>query len=337
MTDDKVPYLCGGTLFFLLLTARNRKNNARERAQGMADGMADRCVMDGLVYAVTGSHNPSIDSTLKKDTSKYRECEISGSINIPFNDASIADTYRSAIDDQYNDVFRRMTEFVTSYLDEAKFNILGKYLLEVIEQDEIADDEPLYYDGIHHPATKAELRVITDFNIQPFLIGIMRFILDHRKDNAGKATLEEWGVRSLGNERKFTKTDLGSSIIRKITLTLAEEIIQEKTQTATNTNSHKSSHDIIYEKIFASGKAMAGVWGKVVDALARDNTEKNKAENIEAEVVDDDEPSGTADDNVSYAKHAEPDSPRIQIVQNPTIYNQHAEKIYNIEHVDYLD
>lgn len=343
MANTKTPYLCGGTLFFLLLTARNKKKTARERAVGMADGMADRHVMDGLVYAVTGSHNPSVDSTLKKDTSKYRECDITGSINIPFDDPSTADTYRNEIKDSYKDAFNRMTDFVTSYLDENKYSTLGKYLIEVIEQDSISDDEVLYYDSGHSTKTKQELRAMTHFEIQPLLIGIMRFILDNRSDNSGKATLELWGTRNGTSERKLTKTNLGASITRRISISLAEETaetIADETDTEAHIASQKTSHDVINEHILASGKVLADAWGKAIDGLAREISSHDPID-TESESSDEAANEEPYDDSIGEGpKHAEqdvPKKPNIQIVQNPTIYNQHAEKIYNIEHVDHLD
>lgn len=51
---------------------------------------------------------------------------------------------------------------------------------------------------------------------------------------------------------------------------------------------------------------------------------------VKAEVVDDEEPSGAADENVQT-------DTRIQIVNNPTIVNQYGEKNIHIDHVDKLE
>ena len=98
MTDMQKPYLCGGTFFFLLLQARYSKTtSSRDHVNGEKEDKTDRYVMDKLVYAVTGNNSYNIDSTFKKDTSKYRECLIPGSDNIPFNDPAVAAAYFMAI------------------------------------------------------------------------------------------------------------------------------------------------------------------------------------------------------------------------------------------------
>lgn len=285
MSKEQIPYLCGGTLFNLLLTATYKKKSARERAQGISDNMSDRYVMNGLVYAVTGNSNPSIDSTLKKDTSKYKECHIPGSINIPFNDPNIANSYRDEITYHYDNVINRMTEFVRTYIDDTKYNLLGKYLLAVIEQDNIPEDEPIYYCEPTSGITKSALRTMTDFEIQALLIGIMRYILDNRRDNNGRSTLDMWRSQKNIIDGKLSVSSLSESINRKINVKLAP--IERFTDN--NNNNSTTAND--------NG-------GNIDDSDCNTNTTS---------------------------------APNIQIIQNPTIYNQHADKIYNIEHLENLD
>ena len=89
MTNNKVPYLCGGVLFFLLAQAKPSGGTARDHAAGVKDSHKAPTVMADLIYAVTGT--TGIEAS--KDTSNYRECVNSGSINVPFNDAVICDSY----------------------------------------------------------------------------------------------------------------------------------------------------------------------------------------------------------------------------------------------------
>lgn len=59
------------------------------------------------------------------------------------------------------------------------------------------------------------------------------------------------------------------------------------------------------------------------------NLESGKPDYIDAEVEDDDEPSGAAEEKSQ-------ESSRIQIINNPTIVNQYGEKNVHIEYVDKL-
>ena len=58
--------------------------------------------------------------------------------------------------------------------------------------------------------------------------------------------------------------------------------------------------------------------------------DQNDPEYVEAEVVDDEEPSGAADGK----KHTDA---RVQVINNPTIVNQYGEKNIHIDHVDTLN
>lgn len=59
------------------------------------------------------------------------------------------------------------------------------------------------------------------------------------------------------------------------------------------------------------------------------NLESDRPDYIDAEVEDDDEPSGAAEEKTT-------ESPRVQIINNPTIVNQYGEKNVHIEYVDKL-
>ena len=55
MTNNKVPYLCGGVLFFLFAQAKPSGGTARDHAAGVKDSHKAPAVMADLVYAVTAA------------------------------------------------------------------------------------------------------------------------------------------------------------------------------------------------------------------------------------------------------------------------------------------
>lgn len=88
--------------------------------------------MADLIYAVTGAAGINAP----KDTSKYRECQSNGSVNIPFNEAAVCDSYDSEVKNKYSATLGRMTEFVNWHIAPTKTDWLVKAILEIIETDE---------------------------------------------------------------------------------------------------------------------------------------------------------------------------------------------------------
>lgn len=290
MTDIQKPYLCGGTFFFLLLQARYSKTtSSRDHVNGEKEDKADRYVMDKLVYSVTGNNSYNIDSTFKKDTSKYRECQIPGSVNIPFNDPAVAAAYFMNIKNKNPEILKRMTEFVDTYINPTMDEWLIRALLEVIQADDISDEIDFYVSSDGTPSKKKDLITIDSFEFQPFLMGMLLFIMQYRTDNAGSDTLANWGVKKSSNqERKFTNTTLGTQYSKTIKVSRIEPISTDDIE------------DLESNKI---------------------TVEYKNAEYIEAEVVEDDVPSGAASENTEGSTQQS-----ITVIQHQTNVIQNGEK-----------
>lgn len=290
MTDMQKPYLCGGTFFFLLLQARYSKTtSSRDHVNGEKEDKADRYVMNKLVYAVTGNNSYNIDSTFKKDTSKYRECLIPGSVNIPFNDPAVAAAYFMAIKNKKPEILKRMTEFVDTYINPTMDEWLIRALLEVILADDISEEIDFYISSDGTPSKKNDLFTIEAFEFQPFLMGILLFIMQYRTDNAGSDTLANWGTKKSSNqERKFTNTTLGAQYNKPIKVSRIKPISADNTK--------DSESETITEK-------------------------SDETEYIEAEVVDDDTPSGATSENTEGTAQQS-----ITVIQHQTNVIQNGEK-----------
>lgn len=290
MIDMQKPYLCGGTLFFLLLQARYSKTtSSRNHVNGEKEDKADRYVMDKLVYAVTGNNSYNIDSTFKKDTSKYRECQIAGSVNIPFNDPAIAASYFMAIKNKNSEILKRMTEFVDTYINPTMDEWLVRALLEVIQADDISDETDFYISSDGTATRKKDLFDIDSFEFQPFLMGMLLFIMQYRTDNAGSNTLALWGTKNAANqERKFTNTTLGTQYSQPIKVSRIKPFSVDDVE---ETDTEEATDNF-------------------------DNTEY-----IEAEVVDDDTPSGAASENTEGSTQQS-----ITVIQHQTNVVQNGEK-----------
>lgn len=213
--SKKIPYLCGGTLFFLLVQAKKPRSTARERKNGVSDGLKDPTMMEGLLRAVTGNETYAYANSLKKNTSQFRECKIDGSTYIPFHDPSTANSYDYDITNQYDVVLSRMIDFADSFLNPSKAAWLVHVLLDVIEQDsEIGEDAHFCVQSDGSFLSKTDILSAIHFELQPFLIGIVHYILMSHRDNiSGQDTLDAWGIKeSERSERKLKKDfSLGSS------------------------------------------------------------------------------------------------------------------------------
>lgn len=206
MRNRKIPYLCGGTFFFLLVQAKKPRAKAREREKGVSDGLKDPAMMNGLIQAITGNNNYIYEDSLKKNTSQFRECKIDGSAYIPFNDTATANAYDYEIINNYDVSLSRMQKFTDDFLNPAKGAWLVHVLLDVIEHDTDIENDALFY--VQHNGkflSKIDLQTTTHFELQPFLVGVVHYILMNRSDNiSGQDTLDEWGVKkSKRSERKL--------------------------------------------------------------------------------------------------------------------------------------
>ena len=214
MPDYKVPYLCGGVLFFLLAQAKAKKGTARDHKAGIKEDHRDPLMMADLVRAFTGAYI----TESKKDTSLYRECQSEGSINLPYNDVATAEAYMDLVRRDYDSAIRRICAFSRAHINPAMHTWLVKAWLETIDLDEgISDDEPFYVKADGTSMTKAELRGEGKYLFEPFLLGVLLFILAKRRERnyLGFGTLEAWGTKAEKHERRYTG-HVGESITRDI-------------------------------------------------------------------------------------------------------------------------
>lgn len=117
---NKVPYLCGGIFFGLLLQARKNRTKARDKQNGGSDGLSDADVLKGLVYVVTGEKVKVSGRTFTKTASMYKSCQISENTYIPFKDVATITAFDNAVKNKKIDILKRMSVFIETYLNENK-------------------------------------------------------------------------------------------------------------------------------------------------------------------------------------------------------------------------
>ena len=225
MTKNNTPYLCGGTFFVLLLQSKRLRRKARNKFKGGTDGLNDTDVMKSLIYVVTGQVADPYNNSFKKNTSEYKSCKCNGGTYIPFNEVSIISSFDTAVKTKYSDILNRMSEFTNEYLlveNLEKREWLVKALLDVIEQDvEIKDTDLFYICSNGDSVTKAALSEKLTIELEPFLIGVLHYILLNRKNNSlGRTTFNSWHtIQSPHSEWNFI-SNIGCGVIRPITVVL---------------------------------------------------------------------------------------------------------------------
>ena len=98
MTPTKVPYLCGGILFSLILQARKARTKARDKFNSGSNGLKDTDVMMGLIEAVTGDSFTMVHgNTFGKCTTQFKTCLDYGTTYIPFTDSAVISSFNSSV------------------------------------------------------------------------------------------------------------------------------------------------------------------------------------------------------------------------------------------------
>lgn len=219
MPDSRAPYLCGGVVFSLIMQTVPLSATPKEHLQGMKDDHSAPIVMSDLVYAVTGSYG----GTIGKDVSQYRNCESEGSINVPFNHATTITSFDDRVRRSYALALNMIREFVTWHIVPAKYDLLAKMLLEIVEYDDaILESDELLVLTNGQPVTKVAIRKECNFHIDSLLLGVLHYALVRRcgKNGLGIPTLDLFSEKK-GQKRIFNGR-AGLGITRYINAALSD-------------------------------------------------------------------------------------------------------------------
>ena len=186
----------------------------RERYNHVKDDHSDPILMTDLIYAFSGSENYGS----AKDTSNYKECKFEGGVNIPFNQVRLCSGYDQEVRERYGDALKRMDKFVGWHLDPGAKDWFVKAVLDIIENDSSIKEDTLLYiqpDGI--ALTKTALRKETDYDLPAFLVGVLHFITNQRREQNGYGipTLDSFTEKKNRKPRKYNG-HLGEAITRTV-------------------------------------------------------------------------------------------------------------------------
>lgn len=283
MTPTKMPYLCGGIFFSLILQARKARTKARDKFQGGSDGLKDTDVMMGLVEVVTGDCFDSAQgTTFGKCTTQFKTCLEYGTTYIPFTDPSVISSFNSLVNKKDPAILKRMSGFIDRFINKDKAEWLVKAIFDVVQNDEEIPADAVFITSSNATIAKNNIESVSEVELPFLLLSILNFILTERPDNTkGRATFEAWHKQKTPQSQWKYAGNVGDTISRSITVVTTVNIVtptenEDSCSEPASVEKPKTASERLNEKIFASGKALADVWDKAIEAIVDDIDSKTE-------------------------------------------------------------
>lgn len=334
MTPNPVPHLCGGILFDLLLEARKPRQKARNKLNGGSDGLTIPDVYAGLIYIVTGEDYSSVaGTTLKKCATNYKKCDDSTGDYVPFTKAATRSAFQNLYQTNKPCLLKRTAGFIEKYLNKDRCVWLVSALIETMQKDASVDDETLIVISHTNSLSVKQLHEAPQIMLLPFLLSVINYVMCNCPDcESGKTTFTAWYSQAGSNTEWKFSSDIGSGI-SAINVDTDLSVPTTDTSLSTSTDATQeglTDREVINNAILNTGRIMAKAFGAVEHQLAEQIRRNNKKadssedefDNVEAEVVDGEEPSGAAAGD--------------KTVVHQTIVNQYGDRPVHIDHVENL-
>lgn len=323
--QKRIPHLCGGSFFNLLLSARKPRTRIRNRDMTYSNNSNDHLgvpnVMSGLIKVVTGVNSDPDGKNIGADTTRYRTCQSNGSALIPFDpnvDEAMISGFVKTVKNENSVILIRMTEFCKTYLNienAGACDDLVLKLLDIIAHDDFSDvpGSTVFYPtcGNNRPVTRDELLQMNSFELEPLLIGILLWILTcGRANTIEKESYKTWMSHAgKGAEWKLrSDLGLGSGIPHSVHVTIHDYSVQSTDRdpaividAVSDDLEEQTTYTRFTDKVLRSAEAIADSLGKIEHQMAEQFDEtpprNDDIEHFEAEVEEDhNESSGAADE-----------------------------------------
>ncbi len=253
-----IPYLCGGTLFNLILQARKRRTKVREKTKGEKDGLNECELMNGLVYIVTGDDINDNSSNFRKSTTSYKTCKENNNSYIDFLNQTTVISFDTAVRRNDKSLKTRIIKFIEKYISNSKYEILAKMILELIQQDIEIDINTKFLKNDNEYFEKKDIEKLTELDLPSFLLSVLHYIVLYRQDNTkGRETFVSWHEQSIGRGKWKFISDIGKSLKQAINIRIEEnielndnkEIVQKVKKNKTKNSKNTSSQKDIWKKL----------------------------------------------------------------------------------------
>ena len=235
MTNTGIPRLSGGTVFTLILEARQQRYGVREHFAGDSDGLSEMDTLIGLAQVmVPDLKRPAKtrEDTVQGNTTEFKICKTAGGKGYyPFSNRQSKKAFDDRVKGNYAEALKAMCDFVKNFIwvkgsDKQDVNLV-KALLDLIERDDSINNSQVFYimpDG--KPVTKQRIDQIDgeDVCLESFLLGVWHYAIMRREGNTiGKATMNEWCPSKGGAPREY-EGHMGENLSRNIRLTYLGDV-----------------------------------------------------------------------------------------------------------------
>ena len=235
MTNTGIPRLCGGTVFTLILEARQQRYGVREHFAGDSDGLSEMDTLIGLAQVmVPDLKRPAKtrEDTVQGNTTEFKICKTAGGKGYyPFSNRQSKKAFDDRVKGNYAEALKAMCDFVKNFIwvkgsDKQDVNLV-KALIDLIERDDSINNSQVFYimpDG--KPVTKQRIDQIDgeDVCLESFLLGVWHYAIMRREGNTiGKATINEWCPSKGGAPREY-EGHMGENLSRNIRLTYLGDV-----------------------------------------------------------------------------------------------------------------
>lgn len=235
MTNTGIPRLCGGTVFTLILEARQQRYGVREHFAGDSDGLSEMDTLIGLAQVmVPDLKRPAKtrEDTVQGNTTEFKICKTAGGKGYyPFSNRQSKKAFDDRVKGNYAEALKAMCDFVKNFIwvkgsDKQDVNLV-KALIDLIERDDSINNSQVFYimpDG--KPVTKQRIDQIDgeDVCLESFLLGVWHYAIMRREGNTiGKATMNEWCPSKGGAPREY-EGHMGENLSRNIRLTYLGDV-----------------------------------------------------------------------------------------------------------------
>ena len=235
MTNTGIPRLSGGTVFTLILEARQQRYGVREHFAGDSDGLSEMDTLIGLAQVmVPDLKRPAKtrEDTVQGNTTEFKICKTAGGKGYyPFSNRQSKKAFDDRVKGYYAEALKAMCDFVKNFIwvkgsDKQDVNLV-KALLDLIERDDSINNSQVFYimpEG--KPVTKQRIDQIDgeDVCLESFLLGVWHYAIMRREGNTiGKATMNEWCPSKGGAPREY-EGHMGENLSRNIRLTYLGDV-----------------------------------------------------------------------------------------------------------------
>lgn len=213
MPTEKIPHLCGGILFGLLLEARRPRRKARDKFDGGTDNLSSVDIYAGLIEVVTGDDISAAGRTISKACTLYKTCQAGTGVYVPFTERATINAFDAAVKTKNPDLLKRMSEFINTYLNLERCEWLVRAIIDTIRQDESIQENEEFLIDYDTVVCADDLPFVSNVVLEPFLISVLHYVLLNCPDaESGRATFESWYSQTSKNAEWKLHSDIGSKI-----------------------------------------------------------------------------------------------------------------------------